>query len=486
LLGKFSSFSNHGPYVDILAPGEDVLSLTAATNGGGAERMDGTSMSAAHVSGAAALYLAQHPSATSAQVLNALLANSKNFVTDQEPSTTTRSVWVGEATTLTIMLVASNGDSPSAQDLAKKTLFESWGHNVIVVDDGASSSVYNAAIAQSDVAYVSEESSSSNVGTKLTYAGIGVLNEEMQLTDELSLSDNRATSYEAGLVLSDASHFITEPFAGSVTLFNSAQPTFGMGGTLASGLTLLGSWSNAPSLAVLEAGAATYNVGPAAGRRVQLPFGGNDLDINSLTADGATLLRRAIEWAGTGTSSAPPTTGLVERRIASGNDDAEERLSSGDMYMDSSDLELVKDGDTDQLVGLRFTNLDIPQGATITNAYIQFKVDETNSGTTSVTFRGHDTGNATAFTTSDYNLSNRSMTGASTQWLIEPWNSVGATGSDQRTPNLSGIVQEIVSRGDWYAGNAMAFFVSGSGERTAESYNGDSSGAALLHIEYVN
>jgi hypothetical protein len=218
---------------------------------------------------------------------------------------------------------------------------------------------------------------------------------------------------------------------------------------------------------------------------VQLPFGGNDFNVNTLTADGSALLRRAIEWAAGGTSNAP-SQGTFETRIASGNDDAEERLSNGSMYMDSSDLELVSDGDSDQLVGMRFAHVDVPQGATITNAFIQFQVDETDSGTTSVTLRGQDAGNAGAFGTDAYNLSSRSATSASAAWLIEPWNSVGEAGSSQRSPNLSSIVQEIVSRGDWSSGNAMAFFVTGSGERTAESYNGSSTAAPLLHIDYVH
>jgi hypothetical protein len=33
-------------------------------------------------------------------------------------------------------------------------------------------------------------------------------------------------------------------------------------------------------------------------------------------------------------------------------------------------------------------------------------------------------------------------------------------------------------------GNAIVFLVSGSGERTAESFEGRASGAALLHVEY--
>ncbi len=487
LFGKFSSFSNHGTYVDILAPGEDILSLTTSADGGGYERMDGTSMATAHVSGAAALYLAQNPSASPAQVRSALLSSSKNFVWDAEPSTTTQSVWVGgDSAPLTILLAVANGSSPSSQDLAKKSLFESWGHNVIVVDDEASSSTYNAAIAQSDVAYVSEESVSSNVNSKLTYASIGVVNEEAMLTDDLGISNSRTHGSEAGLAVSDAAHYITSPFSGSVTLFNSSQPMFGVSGTLAPGLQILASTGSTASLAVLEAGALTYNVGAAAGRRVQLPFGGNDLNISELTADGTMLLRRAIEWAADGDAlpTLAPSASTFERRVSSGDDDAEERLSDGDMYMDSSDLELVNDGSRAQYVGMRFEDIHVPQGVTVTSAYIQFAVDETDSGETSVTVRGQAAGNAGEFSTSSHNLSSRPTTNASTSWTIESWSSTGEAGLDQRTPDLSAIVQEIVNRGDWSSGNAMAFFVSGSGERTAESYNGDSSRAPLLHIEY--
>ena len=50
-------------------------------------------------------------------------------------------------------------------------------------------------------------------------------------------------------------------------------------------------------LDVIDQGAALYGGGTAAGRRVKLPWGGNDFDINSLTADGQTIMKRAIEWA---------------------------------------------------------------------------------------------------------------------------------------------------------------------------------------------
>ena len=175
----------------------------------------------------------------------------------------------------------------------------------------------------------------------------------------------------------------------------------------------------------------------------------------------------------------------VERRVSAGNDDAEER-SSGSMYRSSSDLELVDDGSrTDQTVGMRFNGIDIPQGATILNSYVQFQVDETNSGSVSLEIRGQNDDNATTFTSSDDNITSRPTTAASVSWAPVPWTSVGAAGLDQRTPNISTIIQEIVNRTGWAANNSLVIMITGSGERTAESYNGKSSAAPLLHVEYL-
>lgn len=66
---RVPEFSNFGSGLDLYAPGVDI---TSTWPGGGTNSDWGTSVSAAHGSGAAALYLARHPSASPREVADAL------------------------------------------------------------------------------------------------------------------------------------------------------------------------------------------------------------------------------------------------------------------------------------------------------------------------------------------------------------------------------------------------------------------------------
>ncbi|MEE9345764.1 MAG: hypothetical protein V3U88_09190 [Methylococcales bacterium] len=195
------------------------------------------------------------------------------------------------------------------------------------------------------------------------------------------------------------------------------------------------------------------------------------------------LLILAFMFLGNGLFS-PVKAAIIDIRISASSDDAEENTATGKVNRGSSDLELVDQGSLFQLVGMRFNSLDIPQGATITNAYIQFQADETHSGTTTLVIEGQATDDASTFTNANTNISSRPLTGATVNWDPAPWTTVGEAGSDQQTPDITSVIQEIVDRSGWSTGNSLAIIIRGSGRRAAESFNGDATGAALLHVEY--
>jgi hypothetical protein len=178
--------------------------------------------------------------------------------------------------------------------------------------------------------------------------------------------------------------------------------------------------------------------------------------------------------------SAPVT---IEVRVAASSDDAEEK-QTGRVSLTSSDLELVFDKEI-QIVGIRFNGVAIPQDANIINAYVQFQVDETHSEVAALTIRGEVNDNAPTFVNSTNNIRNRAMTMASVSWAPEPWATRGEAGPDQQTPDIATVIQEIVDRPGWVSGNSLVIIITGTGKRVAESYNGDQSGAPLLHVEYV-
>ncbi|MDN3511516.1 MAG: hypothetical protein NG784_09450, partial [Candidatus Jettenia sp.] len=171
-----------------------------------------------------------------------------------------------------------------------------------------------------------------------------------------------------------------------------------------------------------------------------------------------------------------------EIRVTAGSDDAEERPSGG-VLLSSTDLDLVFDKNN-QTIGIRFHGVDIPKNAAITNAYIQFKVDEVTSEATSLTIQGENVDNAVTFAAVSRNISLRPRTTAAVSWSPVPWTTVGVSGSDQQTSDISSVIQEIVNRSGWSNGNSLVVIITGTGRRMAESYEGSQSGAPLLHVVY--
>lgn len=176
-------------------------------------------------------------------------------------------------------------------------------------------------------------------------------------------------------------------------------------------------------------------------------------------------------------------------------DDADESVESniwvspGDMQLDNPELEMIYDDNLLRLChvksGMRFTDVMVPAGATICDAYIQFTCKQTTSDVVNLTINGQKSSNPSTFSTTTGDISTRPLTTASVNWDPAGWYSVDEAGADQRSPNLTSIVQEIVNGTGWTSGNSMVFIVSGTGaSRTAYAYDGDQSKTAVLFIQY--
>lgn len=162
------------------------------------------------------------------------------------------------------------------------------------------------------------------------------------------------------------------------------------------------------------------------------------------------------------------------------DDDAEEQ-TDGSVNLGSSDLELVRDRGV-QLVGLRFNGLALKQGSKVRSAYLQFTCDESTSEPTTLSITAEDTANAARFADSKRNLSSRKTIAGKIAWKPSAWSRVGAAGAAQRSPDVSALVQAVVDREDWRAGQSLVFLIQGKGKRVAGAFRGMGETAARLVI----
>jgi hypothetical protein len=222
--------------------------------------------------------------------------------------------WAGNLDVISksMLMVVVNPAGLTSQETARRQLFESWGYMVTLIDQSDSQANFDNAVSVNPVAYVSEEIDSAELFGKLNDTIIGVINEDAGMVADLALSQNHLLQNLAQVDITDNSHYITEPFAiGLLDFVAASQPVHMLSGTGASGLWTLGqgfdgigNWE--PSLAVIETGGILWGGGSAAGRRVQLPWGGDSFDVDQLNDDGRTIMRRAIEWASTELGGGPP------------------------------------------------------------------------------------------------------------------------------------------------------------------------------------
>lgn len=141
---------------------------------------------------------------------------------------------------------------------------------------------------------------------------------------------------------------------------------------------------------------------------------------------------------------------------------------------------------TSRLVGLRFEDLPIRQGATVTDARIVFTAADSHSGDTSITFKVEDSVAAPNFPQSNGNISNRTLRNESVTWNSSSAPVLGSwvQNNKYRSPDISSIINPLIQDANWNSeANALAFVIESTGQRAARSRDWGAGGAAVLELK---
>lgn len=153
-----------------------------------------------------------------------------------------------------------------------------------------------------------------------------------------------------------------------------------------------------------------------------------------------------------------------------GDDALQLGVDRGSVYLEHYGLTIGEDW-TETMTGVRFDNITLPQGATVKSAYIQFtslKPDD-SMGDADFDIKGELTADAAPFEEERSNLSDRRKTNSTVSWQPEEWIIKEDAGPKHRTSNIASLLEEIVAQDDWESGNAMAFMITGTGNRSAQN-----------------
>lgn len=118
------------------------------------------------------------------------------------------------------------------------------------------------------------------------------------------------------------------------------------------------------------------------------------------------------------------------------------------------------------LIGLRFEQVRIPRGATVTDARLIFTPAADAKRAMSWTIQAEKTGNSAAFAEADGDLSNRAKTSASQTWTLPDWEE----DKPVKSLDLTSVVKEVTDQAGWSGGNALTFLISRNANASSLDY----------------
>ena len=188
----------------------------------------------------------------------------------------------------------------------------------------------------------------------------------------------------------------------------------------------------------------------------------------------------------------------LERQVGASTDDVGRRLTTSYWSVTvganwaggpGADKTMYKYGS-----GMRFTNITIPQGATITAAYLTLRSSHSYSGTTVNTrISAEDVDDAATFADDAAAFDTRwaDRTTARVDWdSIPAW----TQDTDYDSPEIKTVIQEVINRANWSSGNDIVIFWEDFDDRSSHnfyanrrgySYNESADYAPKLTVTYT-
>jgi hypothetical protein len=162
---------------------------------------------------------------------------------------------------------------------------------------------------------------------------------------------------------------------------------------------------------------------------------------------------------------------VIEVAIGAANDDFEAHKAAA-----SRDLEFGDDG---QSVGLRFKGIELDKEADIKSAYFVFEAAETSKGAARYEIEIEDTTSARAYTKAN-GPDGRAYLDEDVDWNPGAWKK----GETYKSADISELIEAAIADGGLDALDAIAFRISGTGERDAVAFEGKGDAPQLV-IEYA-
>ncbi|KAK3261213.1 hypothetical protein CYMTET_29869 [Cymbomonas tetramitiformis] len=144
----------------------------------------------------------------------------------------------------------------------------------------------------------------------------------------------------------------------------------------------------------------------------------------------------------------------IQVPVADDDDDVEEATAYGELYMDSSDLEFGYEANRKscQAIGIRFQNVSIPLGATISAAQVRFTAKATGpSMPFDLGIHVVDSTDCPAFTGREFEVTSLPTVSEEASWQSDKW----SKGQEYASADFAWLLQKVVIQSTWHSGNAI-------------------------------